>query len=794
MERLLQITTGLLVTLGTLLLGIGQRDPVWPMVMMVAAVVSFVLVDLTRRFSLNSTLASLLAFGASLFVFYNAMPISSIMSVLAIAQLLVYLQLVLLFQTKHPRIYWELAVLSLLEVVVSSLFMHGAIFGVLTTIYLFAGLSFLALMLIHQERIRAQLPSQSPKSMTSELPPESLVRESVGWRFLVQIVKFSFLTIGLSAVVFFIFPRIGLPAWQGQIVNPISLVGYTSEVELGSLGPSLQDPKEVFRARFYDPITKEKIVTQLPLYFQGAALPDYKDRKWTFINKYKHELQAVNLKDYSVYPETCMGTLKSLERQLSDAVVVQKIDMEPIDRPEVFAIRPVYRTVSRDGLEVLSDSLRDRLIRDQSLWNKRFQYELYTTGLMHGWQMRWVPARYQVNEERLLKLPADRLPTLVECGKNWAARSGIDPNERFELVQYLEGHFNASDGFSYSMNAVRKDWDIDPVEDFMKNNRQGHCEYFASALALLLRSVGIPSRLVVGFKTDEFNELGEYYQVRQLNAHTWVEAYFPPEMIPEDILSIKNDWSNGAWFRLDPTPAGAGFQDGTNGWLAPLLSATDLLDFAWNNYVVEMDGSRQRRAVYSPMASSLTQFWHRITDPSWWRHQWSQAKKYLDWGSLKNVSSWFSLRGGLILFGVGIALVLIYRIGRFVGPILVSLVKNFRRTTALVRRSDLVFYRRFQNLLKDQGLRRRIGQTDREFAFAAGGKLAGKMDDPKIESLCVELADWYYDVRFGHKRLDSTRRRKVEQLLGDLEGRLPRPIPLFGRLFKRYTLLFAKGD
>ena len=66
---------------------------------------------------------------------------------------------------------------------------------------------------------------------------------------------------------------------------------------------------------------------------------------------------------------------------------------------------------------------------------------------------------------------------------------------------------------------------LDPVEDFLVNRKEGHCEYFASALALLLRSIDIPARMVNGFKGGDWNELAQVMNVRQKHAHSWVEAY-----------------------------------------------------------------------------------------------------------------------------------------------------------------------------------------------------------------------------------------------------------------------------
>src|SRR5581483_6004743 len=80
----------------------------------------------------------------------------------------------------------------------------------------------------------------------------------------------------------------------------------------------------------------------------------------------------------------------------------------------------------------------------------------------------------------------------------------------------------------------------DPVAHFLFVRHEGHCEYFASAMAVMLRSLGIPARVVNGFRTGEFNDLTSEYVVRASNAHAWVETFFP----------------GYGWVSFDPTPAG----------------------------------------------------------------------------------------------------------------------------------------------------------------------------------------------------------------------------------------------
>ena len=114
----------------------------------------------------------------------------------------------------------------------------------------------------------------------------------------------------------------------------------------------------------------------------------------------------------------------------------------------------------------------------------------------------------------------------------------------------------------------------DPIANFLFERKQGHCEYFASSMAVMLRTLGIPSRVVNGFRSDEFNDLTGNYVVRAKNAHSWVEAYFP----------------GYGWQTFDPTPAG---DSGTpQGW-SRLALYIDAMSSFWRDWIVSYDTSHQ---------------------------------------------------------------------------------------------------------------------------------------------------------------------------------------------------------
>jgi len=154
LERLLQINIATMAALGTLLLGMGQRSPALPLWMLTAAVASVWLTDISGWFRLNRTVTNVAAVAAFCVFLWQLSELRGVVRILAIGNLLVYLQIILLFQEKEVRTYWQLALLSLLQVVVAAAFRQQVLFGILLVVYLFVGLSALVLLFLHRERSR----------------------------------------------------------------------------------------------------------------------------------------------------------------------------------------------------------------------------------------------------------------------------------------------------------------------------------------------------------------------------------------------------------------------------------------------------------------------------------------------------------------------------------------------------------------------------------------------------------------------------------------------------------------
>ncbi|MBI2267298.1 MAG: transglutaminase domain-containing protein [Armatimonadetes bacterium] len=131
-------------------------------------------------------------------------------------------------------------------------------------------------------------------------------------------------------------------------------------------------------------------------------------------------------------------------------------------------------------------------------------------------------------------LPPNLSPQVLRLSLDVTRSCRTDEERAQALSAFFHEGFTYGKGYPFSGSS-------DPVEEFLLKRPPAHCEFFASGMALMLRSLGIPSRYVTGFLVQEWNGIGGYYTVRERDAHAWVEAYIPKR----------------GWVAYDPTPPGA---------------------------------------------------------------------------------------------------------------------------------------------------------------------------------------------------------------------------------------------
>ncbi len=252
--------------------------------------------------------------------------------------------------------------------------------------------------------------------------------------------------------------------------------------------------------------------------------------------------------------------------------------------------------------------------------------------------------------------------------KAWVAEVGIDPavDGIAAVDRKVQEHFRTK--FKATLKNTFSQQNT--LSAFLTADRQGHCEYFATATALLLRTFGVPSRVVVGYRGGHYNDLIDVVEVTEESAHAWVEAFLP----------------DFGWQTLDPTPDGGGAAVGTSEWRHYLTA----MSFWFRQYVVDYDQSTQRELVKT--LKNLANEKHG---------------KPLDWRAL-------ATRYGKQLAFCVVAIV---------GALAIAMGARRRRVAKAMPR----YYRVFLARVGAKDLRRHGGETMREFhaRCAAGGFDAG---------------------------------------------------------------------
>lgn len=713
---------------------------------------------------------------------------------LAGAHLLVYLTWIVLLQAKRFSQYWWLFALAVLQIAVGAILTSNGLYGLFLVVFLMTAIWTLTIFSLQQAAQRfapektADLIKQTSASEQGEATKPLAAPKTAG-QLLVQSstavasiehdsadrwfnMRFAFGIAGMTgaalviAMLFFLFvPRrwIGRQAWASSVsrLKGETLVGFTESVQLGDIGKILGSNRRVMEVRMFDhdsgdSIEVETYSAQLgydePL-FRGQVLDYYVKGGW-------RRTQSRRSPTRDVDSDPARGLIR------------QEIRLVPIGTNVLFSVQPVpirgvpaarYTSQSADqNEEIRFQSIGSILARKHSSsQRKRIVYEVFTrkpndanTEAAFG-----VQTPDERSEFRYLQFPGAQLSRLEAEARRISGVDQVKRATRGRVAEKLVSYLRDTGGFSYSLDAKRENYSIDPVEEFLVR-KTGHCEYFASALTLMLRAVGIPSRIVSGFKGGTKNKITGYYEIEERHAHTWVEALI-----------------DGHWIVLDATPADER-QQSIDGLGHSLRSWQDVVNFVsdlWNSYVVDINLGSQQKKLYDPMKKSAVDVWNAVVGGEGGSTNRLQALKEF----LMNPKMWFSWRGGLIAF------VLMVAICGFVWGVrrIAALVRRFdfrKNSQARRRRLHIAFYERFRELCAKMGMVRTPAQTQREFArdvsekLARGEGVSGGSSQSAVGARDVprELAEVFYGVRFGEQSLSESRAAEIDRQLSQWERQM----------------------
>ena len=399
-----------------------------------------------------------------------------------------------------------------------------------------------------------------------------------------------------ALVVFVAFPRFGVGAFLHGTLKRGAVSGFGDEVQLGGFGRIKTDTTVVMRIT---PPEGVPIAERLTWHLRGNTFDRYDGGRWS----HSDEVDAMRVSsDVRLMP---MPGARSFEvfAHGRDPMAVRDRAGPLIARPRPFERVPTVLTpirvdledIGTDKLFAAEEPIAVRLIARGPLESGNMVYGDFERQLVvprkqpgpiaYEFLSRFDPPPPQVllalgepapapRREPYLRVPEN----LSEEFRTLARRITADANTRFEKVVAVENYL--LENYSYSLDqprSARVDAGADPLEGFLFDTREGHCEYFATAMALLLREVGVPTRNVNGYYGAHYNDIGDFYVVRQADAHSWVEV----------------DFGELGWVTFDPTPP-EGRTAGDDAPLWPgLTAALEALRDAYLQRVVGFDLSQQ---------------------------------------------------------------------------------------------------------------------------------------------------------------------------------------------------------
>ena len=363
--------------------------------------------------------------------------------------------------------------------------------------------------------------------------------------------------------VFVLFPRIGLGMLNVGSDRGQHVSGFGNDVELGGFGVIRDDPTVVVRVVSPRPLTPKEARRLLRL--RGTAFDHYDGRRWT-----RSSTESVKM--------TPMGSYYPLKRMERDGDLTLKLILDRLDEPVLFV--PTGTVGLRIPERGMPGTRRER-IRVNRGHGLDIRYAsgdelgvIYEAVVSLGRGDSDVPVDRELDDDRYLSLPSGHERVIALARE---LTRGID--EPAAKVQRLLDHLRSERRYAYSLDLFDPQGKP-PLEVFLFEAKRGHCEYFSSALAIMLRAVGIASRNVTGFAGGEYNPYGGYYGVRQADAHSWVEALLPER----------------GWVVLDPTPPS---RDSFNpsDLFSEVRAMVDAMRAHWMTRVVSYDLRKQMRAL-----------------------------------------------------------------------------------------------------------------------------------------------------------------------------------------------------
>jgi hypothetical protein len=441
--------------------------------------------------------------------------------------------------------------------------------------------------------------------------------------FIAHSLAFFGISLVVVLILFFMIPRRTFGYFGGfGMLKKEYLAGFSDEINIGEIAMIKANTEVAFRAKLSDRLEESK------MYWRGVALDKFDGNRWrntSQVGYAKIKKGEINFFNYK------------------RGLIEQKIYTAGVESKYLFHLFPIA------GIKI--DQPYIAIDENDNFMSFASTYSMYS---VNGGQSLNFNLR-AIDRDRFLQLPEVN-KKIILLNSSIVSADLNDYQKAIKLMNYLRSQYK----YKVVSEAMYSD---DPLSDFLLFRKEGHCEYFASALCVLLRLNKIPCRVVNGYLGGDYNIFGNYYIIRQSNAHSWVEAYFPDK----------------GWVLLDATPAGSvSISYAISNWYD---SFVDGIAFGWENYILLYSREKQS-AIYT----SINDYKSKVLYYS------------------KNIFNVFILK---VFIFISLFVFVIYLFIRY--------VRVYRRENEFAKQSDYLFYRLFLIKMRLLGYKKNISMTPLEF-------------------------------------------------------------------------------
>jgi transglutaminase-like putative cysteine protease len=508
--------------------------------------------------------------------------------------------------------------------------------------------------------------------------------------------------ITMTAALFFVLPRTARAAMERFIPQRYHLPGFANEVTLGQIGELKQSSTPVMHIR------NNVGAGLLSVRWRGTALTEFDGKRW-FKPPTGFEEIRVPMDTHSVMLNTPWPARRGYR-------LVYHVQMSEVASDTLFyAGSPQSISINAPLLHYT----RGGSLRVPGVSTSGLKY-IVSSIVEDEWSSpRVAPDPLPpIERDELLLLPEKLDARIPRLARQVTEGSSADNTKARALETYLRRNY----GYTLHLLPAAVS---DPLANFLFVRKKGHCEYFASALAVMLRTVGIPSRVITGFTSGVYNPLTGWQVVRASDAHSWVEAWIPGR----------------GWTTYDPTPPDP---TATQGALMTRVSLFfDAAEQFWQDWILSYDLE------------------HQIVLAS--RVQQSGRGAKMHW--MDRAADWFtgaarSSAGYAPAVATAVFVAIVFLI---LGPFVTRWFRGAMRVRRMKRgeghASDAtLLYQRMLALLERRGIQKPPWLTPSEFAKV--------LPPTALSPLVEDLTHAYVEFRFGGKREAAPR---IVQLLDQLE-------------------------